>query len=222
MKKFLLIITSLAVFSLAVFSNGKAQDDAFKQGNVAIGLGLGFGVYITEFHSTYKGAYHHYITEGAVCMMYPLTAEYGVTDWLGLGGRFAYSDFLTQRDSQTGFKRSIRIIDADMMVNFHLIKTDKFDMPIVVTAGFSNYRLAENDALHNVRKDNGINYGLSLNPRIYFNDYVGMYFVFGYGGFNYSNLTYSNDRAKNINPVGTKITLRGDGTNLGMGLTVKF
>jgi hypothetical protein len=217
MKKIILIITALAVFS-----NGKAQDDAFHQGNVAIGLGVGFGVYITETHYSYKGSSHHYTTEGAVCMMYPLTAEYGVTDWLGVGGRFAYSDFLTLRNSQTGFKRSIRIIDTDFMVNFHLIKTDKFDMPIVVTAGLSNYRLAENDLSHNMRKDNGINYGLSLNPRIYFNDYVGMYFIFGYGGFNYSDLTYSNDRSKNINPTGTKITYRGDGTNLGMGVTVKF
>jgi hypothetical protein len=221
MKKVLLTIAAIAVFM-----NVNAQDKAFQKGNVCVGLGIGLGIYGTQIHSeaTYGGVtVEDDTTDGAIAAIFPLTVEYGVTNWLGIGGRFAYSNYFTEKDSITGYKQKTTGMDADLMLNFHLIKSRRFDMPIVVTVGYSNLKIQSNDPWNSMAKDDGLNFGLALNPRIYFGDHIGMFFNVGYAGFNYNSLQYSNDLDSNLNDTNNyKLQLKGNGANLGLGLIVKF
>lgn len=221
MKKILLTIAAITALT-----NMNAQDKAFEKGNVCVGLGIGLGVYGTQLHatSTYGNVtVEDDTTDGAISTIIPLTVEYGVTNWLGIGLRGAYSNYFTERDSITGYKEKTTSFDADLMLNFHLIKSKRFDMPIVLTIGYSNFKIKNNDPINSMAKDNGMNFGIALNPRIYFGDHIGMFFNVGYVGFAYNSLEFSNDMDSNLNDNhNTKFSLKGNGANLGLGLIVKF
>ncbi len=74
-------------------------------------------------------------------------------------------------------------------------------------------------------KDNGLNYGIALIPRIYFGDYIGMFFNLGYMGYSYPSITFSNNSDSNLNNDNNKnelFKLKGNGVNIGIGLIVKI
>jgi hypothetical protein len=149
--------------------------------------------------------------------------EYGVTNWLGVGARFAYSDYFEEKDSITGIKAQFTSIDAGLALNFHLVKSKRFDMPISVNFGYSSFKYLSNDTKGSKGKDNGLNYGISLLPRIYFGDHVGMFFNLGYAGYTYPSIQFSDNTDSNLNDENDwKYKLKGSGANLGIGLIAKF
>src|SRR5688572_20596084 len=103
MKKIVITIAAIAI----LMNVAKAQDKAFKKGDITAGLGIGVGIYGTKLHSSFTidgNTYSDDTTDAAASTMFPVTAEYGVTNWFGIGARFAYSNYFTERDSATGYK----------------------------------------------------------------------------------------------------------------------
>jgi hypothetical protein len=229
MKK---IIYTVAVMAMCI-SAAKAQDDkAFKKGDITASLGIGFGVYGTKVHTEYDQQvfnlatgfstvrYKQDTTDGAASAVFPLEVEYGVTNWLGLGGRFAFSNYT--RDS-TNTNARVHSLDADLMVNVHLVKSRRFDMPLSLYIGYSNIKYLTHDAFGSMAKDNGMSYGIALVPRIYFGDHIGMFFNVGYAGYNYPSLQFSNDTYPDLNSQNNWLySLKGNGLNMGLGLIGKF
>ena len=222
MKK---IVLSIAALSLLI-NISNAQDKAFKKGDITAGLGVGFGLYGTKLHSEATYGSIKVVddtTDGAVSVIYPLMAEYGVTDWFGVGARFAYSNYFEERDSITNIKPKVNAFDLGLALNFHLVKSKHFDMPISLLFGYSNFKIHFNDPTNQIGKDNGLNYGIMLTPRIYFGDHIGMFFNIGYLGYNYPSIQFSNNTDSNLNDNNNWLfKLKGNGANLGIGLTAKF
>lgn len=245
-------------FLLAAFSYSavNAQDEkAFHKGTITVDGSIGLAVYGTKSHREYDENYwtgtvtatrriKKDTTDGAASTIYGLTGEYGVTNWLGIGARFAYSHYIQEEKHDTvlfptgiqtfDYKPKARSVDFGINVNFHLVKGKRFDMPICLTVGYSNFKLANNnpdtdpssyDNSGAVAKDNGLNYGILLMPKIYFGkeQHVGLAFHIGYMGYNYPSLQFSNNFDSNLNnDNNAKYKLKGNGFNIGIGFSVKF
>ena len=252
MKKIFLSFL-LTTFSLSLLT--AQEDKAFHKGSITVDPSIGFAIYKTKSHSEHDEDYWNGTsvvskrvvqdtTDGAGSTIYGLNGEYGVTDWLGVGVRFAYSHYIqeTQHDTvlfPTGvetfsYKPKARSVDFGINVNFHLVKGKRFDMPICLTFGYSNFKLSNNnpdtdpssyDNSGSVGKDNGMNYGILLMPKIYFGktQHVGLAFHIGYMGYKYPSLQFSNNGDSNLNDNNNwKFRLNGNGFNIGIGLSIKF
>ncbi|MBL0329145.1 MAG: hypothetical protein IPP64_06950 [Bacteroidetes bacterium] len=244
-------ITLFLLASCFAISTINAQDDkAFHKGVINADLGIGFAIYGTKIHSEIDQQVWNGsaivtqrevkdTTDGAASTIYVLNGEYGVTDWLGVGVRFGYSNYFEQTEHDTilgtayAYKPKVRSIDFGVNVNFHLVKTKRFDMPICLTMGYSNFKYWQNNPNSNppgladngnaMGKDNGLNYGIMLVPRIYFGDHVGMFFNIGYMGYNYPSIAFSNNSDSDLNNDDNwEYKLKGNGFNLGIGITAKF
>ncbi len=252
MKKITLLFL-LGAFNLVDLA---AQDDkAFHKGTITVDPTVGFAIYKTKIHSERDEDYWtgtsiatrrvvEDTTDAALSTIYGLSGEYGVTDWLGIGLRFAYSNYFEEKQTDTvlfptgvqyfSYKSKVRAVDLGINVNFHLVKGKRFDMPICLTVGYSNFKLSENnpdtdpssyDNSGAVAKDNGLNYGIHLMPKIYFGkeQHVGLAFHVGYMGYNYPSFNFSNNFDSNLNENDNwEFKLKGNGFNMGIGLSVKF
>lgn len=219
-----------------------AQDKAFDKGTIVISGGVGLGIYKTKTHSeqTYGSVtFKDDTTDAAASVIYPITAEYGVTNWLGVGARFGFSNYFEEKENDTingvaySYQPKYTAVDLDLVLNFHLVKTKRFDMPVSLIIGYSKFKLVQNNPNTNPigspdnggfrAKDNGTHYGIMVTPRIYFTDHFGMYFNAGYLGYSYNSLSFSNNSDSNLNDTyNWKFSLKGNGLNLGLGLVAKF
>ncbi len=232
---------TIILISLISLNNGlKAQVKAFEKGKVSIDLGIGFGYYGTKISEAKNETVYSFgpggltskiertsedTTDAAASTVIPLTIEYGITNWLGIGVRGAYSNYFEGKDSATNTRPTVKGIDADLLISLHFIKTKRFDMPLTFIGGYSNFSYSRNDSLETKAKDNGLSYGLALVPRIYFNNYVGLYFNVAYKGYYYPSLLYSDKTDSNLNDNNNQdilVKYKGNGINIGVGLIVKF
>jgi hypothetical protein len=233
MKKIALSIAALALFINA----SNAQDKAFKKGDVTVDFGIGIAVYGTRINQEYNQQVWNgtsIVTErvkkdtadAAASSIYPLIVEYGVSNWFGIGVRGAFSNYFESAEKSNNYiKPTVRGMDADLVANFHLIKSKHFDMPINIVFGYSHFKYLSNDSLSAKAIDNGLNYGIQLVPRIYFGQHIGMFFNIGYMGYTYPSLLFSNykdSNTNNDNDQDMKFKLKGNGFNIGLGLIAKF
>jgi hypothetical protein len=231
MKKISLILVVCAL----LVNKMHAQDKAFQKGTFSISVGAGLSGYSTKTHYEHDVLYWNGVgmstirvtedtTDGAVATVIPLTLEYGVSNWLSVGARFSYNKFFTGSDSaNSNIKPTVKSLDGDLVIGLHFIKTKHFDMPLNISAGYSSFTYASNDAQNNMAKDGGINFGVAVNPRIYFGKHVGMFFNLGYTSVAYNSMTFSNDQDSNLNDTDNReYTLKGAGANFGLGFIVKF
>jgi hypothetical protein len=232
--------TLFAFFLIAATTFASKAQKAFEKGDFTVDLGIGFGLYGTKTHTEVNKDVYYWngssiavrkervsndTTDGAGATIYPLKFEYGVTNWLGVGARFAHSNYIEEKDSITGIKPKFTSFDAGIVLNFHLVKSKRFDMPISVNFGYSSFKYLSNDATGGKGKDNGINYGIGILPRIYFGDHVGMFFNLGYAGYNYPSIKFSNNTDSNLNDDNGQdwlYKIKGSGMNIGIGLIGKF
>lgn len=228
MKKHILVIIGTVLFMSTI----KAQ--SFHKGAIVIDLGAGLNISKTTIEEEYNSQIwtgsglttvriQKDTTDASAAAVYPLTVEYGVKNWLGIAGRVALSKYFSGADSANGVKVDARGIDAGVVFNLHLIKTKRFDMPIGVTLGYSNFKMTSNDALQSKAKDNGLNYGFAAVPRIYFGNHIGLSINLGYMVYTYPNLLFSNKNDSNVNDNNDhEFKLKATGANIGVGLIIKI
>jgi hypothetical protein len=221
MKKINLLIIAISIISLTSF----AQEKAFLKGKLVISGNASLGVYATKTHSEWNYLSFHKTADtvgGAASGVYALNLEYGLTNWFGIGGRFGYSKYIASADSTNHYiKPNVNGVDGNLTFNFHFIKTVHFDMPIQLLFGYSHIKYQALDAYNGIAEGSGLNYGISLVPRIYFGKHIGMFFNVGYVGYNYPNLTLSNNTGI-LNNLDYTFKLKANGVNLGIGLVVKL
>lgn len=230
MKKIIILFVSILTVA-----NSFAQDKAFQKGDFSIGLGAGFAGYGTTATNAYDQLFWNgsaIVTQrvdttensGAISAVFPLTLEYGLSNWFGLGARVAYNKYYANGDSTNlNIKPTVYGFDGDLMLNFHFIKTVHFDMPLSIIVGYSGFTYKVNDANKSMAKDNGLNYGFALTPRIIVGKHIGLFVNVGYMGYNYPSMVFSNSTDSNLNDDNNQeFSLKGSGVNLGLGLICKF
>ena len=106
-------------------------------------------------------------------------------------------------------------------------------MPVSILIGYSHFKYFENNPNTNPPGfadnggskgvDNGMNLGIMVNPTIYFNDHIGIFFNVGYMGYSYKSISFSDNSDSNLNDNNNwKFSLKGNGFNIGGGLALKF
>lgn len=218
----------LTCLSFAVYSQ------AFHKGAIVLDLGIAANI----SNATVQDEYNTSLWNGTsftnvrlkkdtnnltAAAVYPVTIEYGVKNWLGIAGRFAYSKYLSQVDSLSGAKSAIRGLDAGVILNFHFIKTKRIDIPLGITVGYSNFKMESKDSLKSMATDHGLNYGFSVVPRLYFGEHFGLSLNLGYMAYTYPSLLFSNANNSNLNNANDRVfSLKTSGTNIGIGILIKI
>lgn len=227
MKQILLFIVGLTIA-------GTACSQAFHKHSVVVDIGAGLNISKTAVIDAYNtqmwtGSGFSTVriqkdtNDKNAAVIYPLTVEYGVKNWLGIAGKVAYSKYLTGTDSVSGVKSDVRGIDAGVIFNLHLIKTKRFDMPIGLSLGYSNIKFTGKDSLQTMAKDNGLTYGFAAVPRFYLNNHFGFALNVGYIVYTYPNLLFSNQSDPNLNDdIDRVFKLQSNSTNIGISMLVKF
>jgi len=230
MKKIVLTFSGIAL----LITSSMAQKKAFHKGVLVVDLGIGVSIYKTTLQDQYNnqvwnGSSFNTIrikkdtSNASGAAIYPLTIEYGLKNWLGVGARVAYSKYFSEKDSVSGLKIAVTGIDAGLVLNLHFIKTNHFDMPIGVTIGYANFKLDNKDSLNSMAKDNGLNYGFEAVPRFYFGKHFGLFANLGYVAYNFPSILFSNKNDSNINDNNDRVfKIKNSGANIGVGLIVKF
>jgi len=164
MKK---IITLIAV-TLISFT-GFSQ--AFKFGTITADLGTGFGIYGIRAYSPINQSEHSGI--GFVGSLPIVNAEFGLTKFLGIGGRFRRGTY-----GKSGINK-LRGNDMMLRLNFHVAnKNDKFDLGIGAGYGLSSFGGDISDTEYLRTKGSVLN--IHVTPHLYFGKYVGMFLSVGY------------------------------------------
>ena len=219
MKKIILIASAFIVSGTTnAQDKAKSKSTIFEPGNIIVDVGIGVAGYKTLRRETIvvgNNKKDFDKKESATSIIVPIQAEYGFSNWFGLGARFAYSNYFDSAKSNRG-------IDFDFVLNFHFIKTKRFEMPISLFLGVSNINIKYNDSFNTVVKDNGANNGFMLTPRFYLTDHFALFVNLGFINYVYPSLTFSNNSNKNLIPTNTTVSLGGMGETIGFGAAYKF
>ncbi|MGB3948015.1 MAG: outer membrane beta-barrel protein [Bacteroidia bacterium] len=227
-KTFFLLVASI----LTSYTTVNAQ--SFHKRAVVVDFGAGINISQTEIKQQYNRQVWNGsgftimpvkkdTTDISGAFVFPLTVEYGLKNWLGVGGKIGYAKYFTSNDSLGNAESDVRGLDAGILLNFHFIKISKFDLPLGVTFAYSNFKMISNDSLQTIAKDNGFNYSFSANPRFYFGNHIGVSVNLGYTVYTYPSLLFSDKNDSNLNDNDDmKFKLKSSGGNIGVGLLVKF
>lgn len=227
MKKMLIVLVVGLVSVLTLNAQTKDsvnanENKAFKEGNVVVDIGAGFVGYSTRLYKewTVGVAKNKLDTSFAtVAYVYPVQVEYGFKHWFGLGLRYAFSTHYVNDD----FFKTHTENDVDLVLNFHLVKTKRFDLPFSLIMGYSHMKTKFKDDLNTTAKSGGINNGFMLIPRYYFTDNFGVFVNLGWLNYLYMNVDLSDDKTANLNAVNNlKYNYGAKGTSIGIGVVGKF
>jgi hypothetical protein len=102
---------TLGTLSILLISCTVISAQTFQKGSLITSLNFGLDVYSTQYSQTIN--YYGYGTNtqssngGAAAVNYNLGAEYGITNWLGLGLQGKFDNYLIGKDSnQSGGVKS--------------------------------------------------------------------------------------------------------------------
>ncbi len=209
MKRILFIVS--VICSLGTFAQ------SFDKGKIVVGLNYDLGVYTTEVYSRIADTTEN---DGAGSHIYTLSGEYGVLPWLGAGVKVGGASYITRPDSATGATPTSSSFDFALLVNAHLVRKEKFDLPVGVSFGGSSFKWKSNDSEEGMIKDFGTMFTIYTNPRFYFGEQkkFGFNLKVGYAMFSYNSLDISTKSDRETNAG----SLKGKGVNLGAGFQMMF
>jgi hypothetical protein len=152
---------------------------SFRFGTVAADAGVGFGIYVIRGYSPVNKS--DIIGAGLIGTLPRINAEFGLLRFLGVG--------VSYRRGTYGKSAAGHIRGTDIMVraNFHIAnKSDKFDLPIGIGYGFSNFNGDLNSTQYIHAKGGILN--IHVSPHLYFGKYIGMFLSVGYNKHLYNSV----------------------------------
>ncbi len=210
-KSILLVIISLS--STNLFSQ------AFEKGNWNVDLGVDLGIYRTT--STYTTTLPFFgtrtltETDGAASTLVPISVEYGLSNKFGIGVQLGIVNYFIDKKDSTDNTESVKSVDFSILVNYHMLVTEKNDLMLGLALGGSSVNwINEDDSQF---KGTGSYVSLSLKDRLFFGEHVGMIFHLGYTVYNYTNIKNTSN-----NNFIEGFTWKLNGVNFGTGLALKF
>lgn len=207
----LLLITSFFI-STTTFAQ------AFQKGNANLDIGLGFGLYQTTASFTFDffGEDLTIVEEdGSASFMLPVSFEYGIGEKIGIGAELTYSNYFIDDEDTTAVSETVRGLDFSLLVNYHLLDSDKNDLMLGLTLGGSNVKWDFEDGSE--MKGTGSRFSIYIKDRLLLSENVGLLFQLGYISYNYDEISTSSE-----NSVLENIDWELRGWNIGTGVAIKF
>jgi hypothetical protein len=206
----------LIIFFLFAGIAVSAQDKSFEKNTKVISLGYNLGVYGTKSRDKHKGTSDR---SEAASNIFHGQFEYGVLNFLGVGAKLQYGQYIVERDSATGLLPTAYSMDGFLVVNLHFVRAKYVDMLFGLNGGGSQFVYKLNDGHNTMAKGFGSSFDVHFQTRFYFGKYIGLNLNLAYANFNYPNLIASSDLA---NHTVNFASIKGNGINIGMALQVKF
>lgn len=198
---------------LGTYCSLKAQ--CFEKKDKIISTGIKLGIYNSM--SNYADNSQPDDHGRAASLMYPITFEYAVNNKIGAGVDFVYNNYITTTDSSSGNTPSAFGLDFQAAGYFHFVNTDHTDLYAKLGIGYSNFIYQVNDSLKSQYKAGGLGWKFQLGSRFYVGKHLGLMFNVGYASYAFNNGTVSNNDGYN-----KKMSFILNGTNWGLGLSVRF
>jgi len=185
MKKIFLLI---AVCLMA--EQGFSQ--SFYKNALVANVNFGIDIYHVDYSYRIINTNNVKVTHnGAAAKNISFGAEYGLANWFGVGLQFKVDNFYTKYDSTTFSTPSATGFEGALELNFHVVRTAHFDLPIGFNLGTSHLQYNENDVSNNQIYGAGSYLDLHINPRFYFKRF-GLNLDITFPKVNYSNMTSNN------------------------------
>jgi hypothetical protein len=117
-------------------------------------------------------------------------------------------------------KPSSSSFDFGVMVNAHLVRKEKFDLPLGVFFGGSSWNWKNNYTDNGMIKDFGTVFNVNVNPRFYFGaeKRFGFNLKLAYAIYSYKSLDLSTTTVNETDIA----TLTGKGMNIGLGFQMRL
>jgi hypothetical protein len=218
MKKTLsvfILLTALHVSAQKNYQEGKS----FYKGALVADANYGIDIYNVHYHYELKVApYTKYDTyDKAGSKSFSLGAQYGVTNWFGMGLRGKFDNYIVSQDSVTKLTPKVTGFEVGLATDFHAVRVKHFDLSAGLDIGYSNFTYRANDAAGNELYGDGLWTNVHIVPRVYFGP-VGFNVAINFPAVKYNNMIYS-DRTINqyVNP-----TWRGSGGGVTFGIQYRF
>ncbi len=210
-------ITILFLMASSFFVNAQS----FYKGALVTELNTGFEVYNTvlKIHIKNTGTSRDTTqNDKAGNTNFGFAGEYGLHKRFGIGFRFKANNYFTSKDSATNTKPSVKTNDFVVVLNYHPIIKNKFDLVLGADIGYSSFEYKVNDKDNFIISGGGSYFSLYANPRIYFGRF-GINFKLYAPFVNYTSLTTNN---ADFNKYITITNWKGSGFGLGFGIQYRF
>lgn len=132
-----------------------------------------------------------------------------------LGIQLGFANYFIDKEDSTNNTDRVNSVDFALLVNYHLLTTEKNDLMIGIGLGGSSVDWVNIDDTE--LKGTGSYFSLQVKDRLFFGEHIGMFFNLGFTTYRYTNI-------KNVSNNNTLegFTWKLSGVNLGTGLAVKF
>lgn len=184
---------------------------------------LGFGLsYATGKGTSSMGNFSTNKSISSMIYYIDYEAAWLTSDLIGFGCKIRFQDWNLGKDSasQTVVPGAISY-DFLGALNFHLVRTEKIDVPIGLISGFSVFKYVAKDQNNTTGRGKGGIYGFQADPRYYFNDHWGASLHLAYLLYAYTNIAVKSDVPNTYNSFPT-YSMTGAGLNIGAGVQYKF
>jgi hypothetical protein len=195
MKKILLILVSILMLQQV-----KAQDvdNSFYKHALIISYGFGGeGYAVTETYNvngvpgvTYTNKF------SAVSASYPLSAEYGIGNRLGIGLVGKVDNYYIKKDSITGFQQTIYGFEFGALINYHFVRKKHIDFFAGLNLGFSSFTWTLNSSNDQLYGSGGWG-DIHATLRYYFGRF-GLFGSLSFPTMNYNNFSSNNGSINTI------------------------
>lgn len=195
---------------------------SFEKGTHVLEPTLGLAIYSVSYEEEDIFGRKYTETGGAGSVPLELGYEYGVLNWLGVGGMLRYQPFL----DSSGADLTVRSIEIGPRLNFHVLRTDKVDLLASLSFGLSSFSWNETDrdafggVIERELRATGGFFALQGKVRWYFADNVGLNLGLGFASQSYTEGDYSDNVGNRVenNPL----PLRASGVLTTLGLQFRF
>lgn len=188
---------------LTCYISVNAQSSFYK-GAIVADVRTGFEIYNTKLNSTHTSnniSRDTVQTDKAGDTYFGFSAEYGLHKLFGVGLGLNKHKFISEKDSATGQKPSMRSTDINLVLNFHAVSSKKFDMVLGSEVGYSSFRFASNDKVNTILTGkSGMYAAFYANPRIYFGP-VGINFRLYTPMYSYKKISSNNEDFNKYNKI---------------------
>jgi len=214
MKK--LVVITLFTLSSSLFTLCGAQ--SFQAGSLIAYGSFGLDILHTSYTQTiqYLGANvgkTQTNTGGAATSTPQLGAEFGVTNWLGLGLAGQFDEYIHGKNDTNSGVSSALAFEIGAIINFHIIRHTHFDLLAGFNIGYSNLTITSNNGTNDQIYGSGTWFDVHLTTRIYVGKF-GFNITLVFPNMNYPKLT-SNVTTYN-EYVLSSFKLSGTGFNAGV------
>ena len=182
----------ISIFLISqIFVSPLYAQKSFEKGVNIIEPGIGIGVYKVDLQD--KSNPNIPVThDSTAAKLFPLGFEHGITNWLGAGGKFNYSSYITN-DSTS--ERAYGL-DFAVFVRGHALRTKHVDLFVGLDFGYSHIAYDANNYTGGIARANGTYFGFNLNSRFFIGKVWGLRLFYNFDSYNYPNGTIS-DSASN-------------------------